>query len=184
MLHSLLMGDLLGFFGGLLNHPSISELHKLFVGLWSHLPLVELAGFFGELSVYVQNHISSIPFSISFTAAMALSFMYVSSLVSGVIIRSLLVPMWIFVGVTSLFPSLIPPEYEFLSLMLFGAMVFVTFILLKHRKGFLRMRRRQEAAHRIITWMKGRNYLRPDLEIGDNTVERGVVEVLRDSKLS
>ena len=98
--------------------------------------------FIEDFVQHLYDNVSSIPFTISFSAAVLLTTMYFVSLISTPILKALVIPAWFFTIITHFFPSLIPKEYEFLSLIIFGAMLSIAIVIWKQRRRQSRIQRR------------------------------------------
>lgn len=140
--------------------------------------------FVQEVLRYLHNNISSIPFSISFGAAILLTAMYLASYVSSTLLKMMLVPAWLLSIITYFFPSLIPKEYEVASLVIFGVMVGAGALAMKARSKRLGKTRMEKALVEIVEWMKASQMLNPNLPDSKyDLIKRGVKGILKKNKV-
>ena len=98
--------------------------------------------FIEDFVQHLYDNVPSIPFTISFSAAVLLTTMYFVSLISTPILKVLVIPAWFFTIIAYFFPTLIPKEYEFLSLIIFAAMLSIAIVIWKQRRRQSRIQRR------------------------------------------
>lgn len=137
-------------------------------------------GIFNDFLIYLLGNISRIPFTISLGSAMALTFMYVGSFFTSPMVKSLIIPMWTFAIITYFFPNLIPPQLNFLALMIFGLMVTGMFTVLNYKGKLTVTKRRREIAHSIALRIKEMD---KSLKIMDFALEEVITEILKKHKL-
>jgi len=135
---------------------------------------------FDDFLIYLLNNISMIPLTISLVSAIALTFMYVGSFFTSPTVKSLIIPMWIFVIITYFFPNLIPPQLNFMALVIFGLMVAGMFAVLNYKGRLTATKRRREAARSIVLRIKEMD---KGLKIMDFAMEEVIVEKLKEHKL-
>jgi len=132
---------------------------------------------------YLRSNVSSIPFSISFGAALLLTLMFIVSFISSTVVKFLLIPAWSFAGVTYFFPSLIPKEHESLSLILFAGMIGFLFILFKVRRVRFKKTRFDTAVSEIVEWMKSEQMLNPSVESNEDRVRQNIARFMKKNKI-
>ncbi len=88
--------------------------------------------FFEELLLHLESNISEIPFTISFGAAILLTIMFIIHHISAPIIKMRILPAWFCAAITYFFPTIIPKEHETASLIIFGAVIFITIEAYRH----------------------------------------------------
>jgi len=88
--------------------------------------------------------------------------------------------MWIFVIITYFFPNLIPPQLNFMALVIFGLMVAGMFAVLNYKGRLTATKRRREAARSIVLRIKEMD---KGLKIMDFAMEEVIVEKLKEHKL-
>ena len=137
-----------------------------------------------EFLRYLHSNVSSIPFSISFGAAILLTLMYLVSFISSAVIKAMLMPSWIFAAVTYFFPALIPKEHESISLIIFAAMVGLTLVVMKVRKTRLKDSRLDKASSEVVEWMKADQLLHPKIELTDRHIEDRIKKILKKNRVS
>ena len=147
------------------------------------MTLTLIGDFIRELLTYLYTNISSIPFSISIGAALLLTVMYIASLISSVLIKTLLIPAWIFALITYFFPALVPKEYEAVSLLLFAFMVGITAVIVKIRSKRLGKTRMNNALSEMIKWMKESHLINPEARLSDQYIQYKLKEILKKNKL-
>jgi len=135
---------------------------------------------FGDFLIYLLDNISMIPLTISLGSAIALTFMYIGSFFTSPTVKSLIIPMWIFVIITYFFPNLIPPELNFMALVIFGLMIAGMFTVLNYKGKLTATKRRRDVAHSIALRIKEMD---KSLKIMDFAMEEVIVEILKKHKL-
>ncbi len=135
---------------------------------------------FDYLLTYLLDNILVIPLTISLGSATALTFMYIGSFLTSPIVKSLIIPMWILVIITYFFPNLIPPQYNFMALVIFGLMVAGMFAVLNHKGKLTAIKRRKEIAHSIALRIKEMD---KSLKVMDFAMEEVIMEILKKNKL-
>jgi len=136
-----------------------------------------------EFLQYLYINLSEIPFTISLGAAGLLTIMYVASFISSAIIRILLIPTWIFVVLTYFFPSSIPQEYEFFSLVIFAAMIGITILLLRSYRKKKGRTRTDKAVSDILTWMKAESILNPNKPVEYQSIQNKIEMILKRNRI-
>ena len=147
------------------------------------MTLTLIGDFIRELLAYLYTNISSIPFSISIGAALLLTVMYIASLISSALIRMLLIPAWVFALITYLFPTLVPKEYEAVSLLLFAFMVGAAAVVIKVRSKRLGKTRMDNALYEMLRWMKESHLINPEARLSDQYIQYKLREILKKNKL-
>jgi len=135
---------------------------------------------FDDSLIYLLNNISVIPLTISLVSAIALTFMYVGSFFTSPTVKSLIIPMWIFVIITYFFPNLIPPQLDFMALVIFGLMVVGMLTVLNYEGKLTATKRRREVARSIVLRVKAMD---KSLKIRDFAMEEVIMEILKKHKL-
>ncbi len=148
---------------------------ELGIALWS---------FVEEFFQYLLSDLSSIPFTISFGAAILLTFMYLANFVSDILLRSTLVPIWIFAIITYFFPTLIPKEHEFASLAIFAVMIVVAVIAVKQLHRTRNRIRTYGVASDVLAWMKSAQLLSPNRQIREEDMKKKIVEILKRNNIT
>ena len=133
---------------------------------------------------YLQSNVSSIPFSISLGAAVLLTLMFIVSFISSAIVKFLIIPAWVFAGVTYFFPSLIPKEHETFSLVIFAGMICFLFIVFKVHRASLKRTRLESAVLEVVEWMQTERILDPNVESHEDLVRRNMTRIMRKNKVS
>lgn len=147
------------------------------------MALTLIGDFLRELLAYLYANISSIPFSISIGAALLLTVMYIASLISSALIKMLLIPAWIFALVTYFFPTLVPREYEVLSLLLFAFMVGIAAVMVKIRSKRLGKTRMDKAISEMLKWMRESHLINPETRLSEQYIQYRLKEILKKNKL-
>lgn len=147
-------------------------------------PLTILISVIQEFFEYLHANVSSIPFAISFGAAIVLTAMYLASFISSTLIKTLLIPVWVFSVVTYFFPKLIPKEYEFASLAIFATMVFVGTVIMRLRRKPQAQAAMDRALSEIVEWMKASQLLNPNLQTDPEYVQHRIREILKRNKVA
>lgn len=139
--------------------------------------------FFQEFIEFLLSDISSIPFTISLGAAVLLTFMYLANFVSDILLRMIVIPMWVFVIITFFFPSLIPKEYEFVSLIIFALMIFITILTIGRYRKKREKTRKNRAAADISNWLNNKRLLSLRKNFTEEDVKEKIIEILEKYKL-
>jgi hypothetical protein len=147
-------------------------------------PMTGIAYLVEAFIEYLQSNVSSIPFSISLGAAVVLSLMFIVSFISTAIVKFLLIPAWVFAGVTYFFPSLIPKDHETLSLILFAGMIGFLFIVFKVHRVRLKRSRLDGTVLEIVEWMQTERILNPNVESHEDLVRRNITRIMRKNRVS
>jgi len=144
---------------------------------------LEVFSFVQEFIEFLLSDISSIPFTISLGAAVLLTFMYLANFVSDILLRMIVIPMWVFVIITFFFPSLIPKEYEFVSLILFALMVFIALLTIGRYRKKREKTRKNKAATDISNWLNNRRLLSLRKNYTEQDIKEKIIEILEKYKL-
>ena len=144
---------------------------------------LEVFSFVQEFIEFLLSDISSIPFTISLGAAVLLTFMYLANFVSDILLRMIVIPMWVFVIITFFFPSLIPKEYEFISLILFALMIFIVLIIVGHYRKKREKTRKNKAAADISNWLNNKQLLSLRKNFTEEDIKEKIIEILEKYKL-
>ncbi|WP_455276299.1 hypothetical protein [[Eubacterium] cellulosolvens] len=144
---------------------------------------LEIFSFVQEFIEFLLSDISSIPFTISLGAAVLLTFMYLANFVSDILLRMIVIPMWVFVIITFFFPSLIPKEYEFISLILFALMIFVVLIIVGRYRKKREKTRKNKAAADISNWLNNKQLLSLRKNFTEEDIKEKIIEILEKYKL-
>ena len=144
---------------------------------------IALFSFIQDFIRFLLGNISSIPFTISFGAAVLLTMMYFANFVSDILLKMLVVPMWVFVIITYFFPTFLPKEYEFVSLAIFVVMMGITFVLIKRYRKVREKTRKYKAASEVVTWMKATQLLRSRKKIDEQDIKNKITDILEKYKL-
>ena len=147
-------------------------------------PMTGIAYLVEAFAEYLQSNVSSIPFSISLGAAVLLTLMFIVSFISTAIVKVLLIPAWVFAGVTYFFPSLIPKEHETLSLILFAGMIGFLFIVFKVHRVRMKRSRLDTTVLEIVEWMQTERMLNPNVESHEDLVRRNITRIMRKNRVS
>ncbi|MCW4033453.1 MAG: hypothetical protein NWF08_08720 [Candidatus Bathyarchaeota archaeon] len=139
--------------------------------------------FVQEFIEFLLSDISSIPFTISLGAAVLLTFMYLANFVSDILLRMIVIPMWVFVIITFFFPSLIPKEYEFVSLIIFALMIFITILTIGRYRKKREKTRKNRAATDISNWLNNKRLLSLRKNFTEEDIKEKIIEILEKYKL-
>lgn len=110
--------------------------------------------------------------------------MYLASFISSTLIKTLLIPVWVFSVVTYFFPKLIPKEYEFASLAIFATMVFAGTVIMRLRRKPQAQAAMDRALSEIVEWMKASQLLNPNLQTDPEHVQHRIREKLKRNKVA
>jgi predicted neutral ceramidase superfamily lipid hydrolase len=139
--------------------------------------------FVQEFIEFLLSDISSIPFTISLGAAVLLTFMYLANFVSDILLRMIVIPMWVFVIITFFFPSLIPKEYEFVSLIIFALMIFIVILTIGRYRKKREKTRKNRAATDISNWLNNKQLLSLRKNFTEEDIKEKIIEILEKYKL-
>lgn len=139
--------------------------------------------FVQEFIEFLLSDISSIPFTISLGAAVLLTFMYLANFVSDILLRMIVIPMWVFVIITFFFPSLIPKEYEVVSLVIFALMIFIAVLMIGRYRKKREKTRKNRAALDISNWLNNRQLLSLGKNFTKEDIKEKIIEILEKYKL-
>ena len=145
--------------------------------------IVELFSFVEEFFLYLLENVSSIPFSISFGAAVLLTLMFFASMISSALIKLLLIPAWGFALITYFFPTLIPKEFEVASLIIFAAMVGIAALIAKIFSKRLEKTRTDKVISEILDWMKMAQILSTKKHLKDPFIKKRIKEIMKKNKI-
>ncbi|WP_455277662.1 hypothetical protein, partial [[Eubacterium] cellulosolvens] len=103
--------------------------------------------------------------------------------VSDILLRMIVIPMWVFVIITFFFPSLIPKEYEFISLILFALMIFIVLLIVGRYRKKREKTRKNKAAADISNWLNNKQLLSLRKNFTEEDIKEKIIEILEKYKL-
>ena len=131
----------------------------------------------------VYSNFLLIPFTISFSAALLITIIYLASFISDTLIKMLLVPLWMLVIITYFFPTMIPKDYELASLVLFAVMIGSITIVIKRSHKKRRNKRIDKALSEVVSRMEANNLLNQEHEINRETIKNLIKESFKKNKI-
>ena len=150
------------------------------------LMLEVVTDFLPFIQTFFENVYSNfllIPFTISFSAALLITIIYLASFISDTLIKMLLVPLWMLVIITYFFPTMIPKDYELASLVLFAAMIGSITIVIKRSHKKRRSTRIDKALSEVVSRMEANNLLNQEHEINKETIKNLIKESFKKNKI-